>query len=122
VGDDPPDQPDPQRLRGVDDPAGEEELGGVPAPDQLGQAPEAGDVAAQARFTNSSPKRARSEAMRTSATNASSTPQPMAAPSTAATTGTSVVSRASAAGVMAGADRMASDDPVTARTCFTSSP
>ena len=51
------------------------------------------------RFTNNSPNFAFSDATRMSAINASSIPQPTAAPLTAAITGTSVRSSASAAGV-----------------------
>ena len=39
---------DAQRLVGVDDPPGEQQLGRLLAPDELGQPAEAGDVAAQA--------------------------------------------------------------------------
>ena len=48
VGDDAGHEPDPQRLVGVDQPAGEEQVGGDLAPDELRQAAEPGDVAAQA--------------------------------------------------------------------------
>ena len=76
------------------------------------------------RFTNSSPKRARSDATRMSAITASSMPQPTAAPFTAAITGTSVSRSALAAGVMRGSARSRSPvcSPAASMTCFTSSP
>jgi hypothetical protein len=56
--------------------------------------------------------------------SASSTPHPMAAPLTAAITGTSVPRSASAAGVMAGArdPAWAIRSPAVDSTCLTSSP
>ncbi len=48
VGDDPRHEPDAQRLLGVDEASGEEQVGGDLAPDELRQAAEPGDVAAQA--------------------------------------------------------------------------
>jgi hypothetical protein len=59
-----------------------------------------------------------------SAMSASSMPQPIAGPLTAATTGMSVVSSACAACVMRGSARSsaAMRSPAAAITCFTSSP
>ena len=59
-----------------------------------------------------------------SASSASSMPHPTAAPFTAAMTGTSVCSRASAAGVSRGVRASRSDvaSPAATITCFTSSP